>query len=105
MSKKESSKARKILFGAVVFWFTYLFLPFLAPILLKLGYSSTANFIYSVYSFLCHQRAERSMFLFGEKVSYSVDDLKEIGIDNFLESRSFRGNDDIGFKVAFCFRD
>jgi uncharacterized membrane protein len=98
-------KPRKIVLGISVFWFSYLSMPFLAPILMKLGYSTPANLIYTVYSVLCHQRAERSIFLFGEKASYSMNDLKTAGINSFMESREFEGTDAFGYKVAFCFRD
>lgn len=99
------AKARKILLGTTLFWFAYLIMPFLAPILLKLGYTKPANVVYTIYSILCHQRSERSMFLFGKETSPEINDFRNVGIDTLVESRNFRGDDDFGYKVAFCFRD
>src|SRR4030067_3545394 len=50
----------------------YAGLPFLAPIFMKLGWETPARVIYLVYSFLCHQLPQRSFFLFGSKVTYSL---------------------------------
>jgi uncharacterized membrane protein len=52
----------------------YAGLPFLAPILMANGYSMPANFIYSVYQFLCHQLPSRSYFVYGYQVAYCQRD-------------------------------
>ena len=61
--------------------FLYVFIPFLAPIFFKLGYSNIGEDINNVYVEFCHQRVERSVFLFGENglvKKYSVQELKDL---------------------------
>lgn len=54
--------------------------PWLAPTLMKLGATGPADFLYTIYSPLCHQFAFRSIFLYGEQPFYpreiSDSDLK-----------------------------
>lgn len=83
-------------------------LPFLAPVLMKFGWSGGGNAIYTFYSALCHQMAQRSFFLFGERTMYSIDQLPvtltgHTGTDTLL-LRNFRGNDALGWKVAWSDR-
>ena len=86
-------------------------LPFLAPVFMETGATGLGRLIYTVYSPTCHQLPERSYFLFGERAVYSVEDLGEAGaIPRGLgllerEILRFPGNDEIGYKVAFCERD
>ena len=40
-------------------------LPFLAPVFMEAGWTPLARGIYTAYSALCHQMAQRSFFLFG----------------------------------------
>ena len=93
------------------FVFIYVGLPFLAPILMKMGLDFPATVIYKAYSPLCHQFAFRSWFLFGEQVAYEAPQFKALtGIDpyNLLDrfaARDFVGNAVMGFKVAYCERD
>jgi uncharacterized membrane protein len=95
--------------------FIYVGLPFLAPVLMKVGAVFPAKVIYTIYTPLCHQLAFRSWFLFGEQSAYpralaSVPGLltydQAIGNENDLAAaRSFIGNETVGYKVAFCQRD
>jgi uncharacterized membrane protein len=83
-------------------------LPFLAPVLMKIGWSAGGNAIYTFYSALCHQMAQRSFFLFGEHGMYTLDQLPvaltgNTGTDTLL-LRNFRGNDVWGWKVAWSDR-
>ncbi len=48
----------------------YAGLPLLGPWLLAKGWTIPANAIYFAYSLTCHQRPERSFFLFGHKMCY-----------------------------------
>src|SRR5574338_1073568 len=62
-------------------WFSLLYglyvgLPFLAPLLMQWGAELPARLIYTIYSFLCHQLPERSYFLFGPKISYSLAEIQ-----------------------------
>lgn len=84
----------------------YAGLPFLAPILMKLGWEIPARVIYLVYSFLCHQLPQRSFFLFGSKVTYSLAEIQSIWQNtlNPLVLRQFIGNAETGWKVAWSDR-
>jgi uncharacterized membrane protein len=92
--------------------FLYVGLPFAAPMLMKVGATVPANLIYTAYSPLCHQFGFRSWFLFGEKAFYEASDpvWKTVGIDPFdlvarFKAKAFVGNEQMGFKVAYCERD
>lgn len=83
-------------------------LPFLAPVFMKLGWTGAGNAVYTVYSFLCHQMAQRSFFLFGEQAMYGPDQLPlalsgNTGTDTLL-LRNFRGSEILGWKVAWSDR-
>lgn len=96
----------------------YSLLPFLAPILMKIGWTGPARILYTPYKFTCHTLAYRSFFLFGEQMVYSRGDDPSSGGDfqrlsginpsspaGLLEAREFVGNDAMGFKTALCQRD
>ncbi|MEA3335672.1 MAG: DUF2085 domain-containing protein [Chloroflexota bacterium] len=88
--------------------FTYLIIPFLAPLLMQVGASGPARLIYTVYSPACHQLPDRSYFLFGEKPVYSLSELEESGVlesSNILLRRKYVGDETLGWKVALCERD
>jgi uncharacterized membrane protein len=83
-------------------------LPFVAPVFMKLGWTDVGNAIYTFYSFLCHQMAQRSFFLFGGHVMYSPDQMPvtltgNTGADALI-LRQFRGNAALGWKVAWSDR-
>lgn len=52
------------------FFFIFVGLPFLAPILLANGYADAANTIYMMYRTVCHQLPARSYFIAGEQVAF-----------------------------------
>ncbi len=104
----------------------YVTLPIVAPVLLKAGIEGPARVIYTVYSPLCHQMAQRSFFILGEQPAYPreiagtnytpieayIGDIPEyegVSPDNwpafFAASRSFTGNEVMGYKMALCERD
>jgi len=96
------------LFTFNTFFFFYVGLPILAPILMYLGAEWTAKIIYTVYRPLCHQLPQRSFFLFGPQLIYSKVELMELGGINIgLDpvTRAFVGNEAIGYKTALCQRD
>ncbi|MCD6424274.1 MAG: DUF2085 domain-containing protein [Anaerolineales bacterium] len=108
------SRRYMVIFNA--FTFLYVGLAFLAPVLMNGGRIGSANLIYSVYGRLCHQLSFRSWFLYGEQGAYPKEIAKlpnlityedATGNDPFdLEkAMRFRGNEELGFKVAFCQRD
>ncbi len=94
----------------------YLGLPVLAPVLMKTGASLPANVIYTAYSPLCHQLGFRSFFLFGEQPYYPRAAAGIAGVATFgqasgidendlLAARAFKGNSQMGYKIALCERD
>jgi len=98
----------------------YLGLPVLAPIFMRSGLQSPANFIYRSYSLVCHQLSYRSFFLFGEQVVYpraaadvqglltynQATGLSEASTSqDMYAARQFVGNDQVGYKIALCERD
>jgi uncharacterized membrane protein len=99
-----------------VFLLIYFGLPFLAPVLMKAGYTAAAQPIYSVYGATCHRLAFRSWFLFGEQPIYPREAANLEGYITYGEAtgldendlwtaRDFQGNEQMGYKVPFCQRD
>ncbi len=106
----------------------YVGLPILAPVLMHVGMTGPANLIYRAYSPMCHQLASRSFFLFGDQPAYpraitgsSLTPIEAYmpGIPEFanaspdpaqwstflMPARAFRGNEQMGYKMAICQRD
>jgi len=98
----------------------YVGLPFLAPVFMKVGATGPANVVYEAYSFVCHQLAFRSNFLFGDQFFYpraaaEVDGLmtynqvtglgESSSFQDLFAARAFVGDETIGYKVALCERD
>lgn len=84
----------------------WVFLPFFAPVFMKIGWDGTGNALYFLYSFFCHQLPERSFFLFGRSSMYSLPEIQEVWrntIDPFV-LRRFIGNAAMGWKVAWSDR-
>ncbi len=61
------------------FFFLYVGLPFLAPVLLVNGYTGAANTIYGFYQAACHQLPSRSYFILGEQVAFCQRDVAIYG--------------------------
>jgi uncharacterized membrane protein len=96
--------------------FLYVFLAFLAPIFMKLGWEGTGTSIYKFYRPFCHQLAYRSFFLFGEQPYYpreltgmeTVKFYEEVTGNNPYDLNSARellGDEYLGYKLALCQRD
>jgi uncharacterized membrane protein len=105
----------------------YAGIPFVAPVAMHFGQTGIANVIYSVYSPLCHQFTFRSWFLFGQQTAYPRQlagvpgqtfeqaagadpsfagiDLTTMNTAMIFAAKAFRGDDQMGWKVAFCERD
>ena len=106
----------------------YVGLPILAPVLMNAGITGPANLLYRAYSPMCHQLASRSFFLFGEQPAYpraiagssltpieafmpDIPEFAEASADPaqwstfLLPARAFRGNEQMGYKMALCQRD
>lgn len=81
-------------------------LPFLAPFFMRIGWNLPGSIIYTIYSFLCHQLPERSFFLFGPKLSYTLPEIQSAWQMTFdpMILRQFVGNPQMGWKVAWSDR-
>ncbi len=112
----EAQRGIVVLADRFVFWlskhwlavfntlaFLYVGLPVLAPALMAIGVGGAARVIYLVYDPLCNQLPQRSWFLFGPQVSYTLPELVPWIGDNPLAS-SFVGNAAVGYKMALCQR-
>jgi uncharacterized membrane protein len=114
LSAKPSSNFKKVMNTLIQRWITVylvllgilLVMPFLAPIFMYAGLTSIGGFIYFFYSFLCHQLPERSFFMYGSQVMYSLDELQRAGADvgSLLSLRKFIGTPELGWKVAWSDR-
>ena len=84
----------------------YTGLPFLAPFLMHIGWTSSGSAIYTIYSLLCHQLPQRSFFLFGNRFTYSLIEIQSVweNSTNPLVLRKFIGNPEMGWKVAWSDR-
>lgn len=95
-------------------WFTlfgviagvYVILPFLAPVFMQIGWTGAGRMIYFIYSWLCHQLPQRSFFLFGTHLTYSLAEVQNAwqNTNNPLILRQFIGNPTLGWKVAWSDR-
>jgi uncharacterized membrane protein len=95
--------------GFVIFLLVYglwVIAPFLAPVLMHIGWTGAGKAIYFIYSFFCHQLPERSFFLFGEKTMYSLTEIQAAWQDtvNPILLRQFIGNAAMGWKIAWSDR-
>lgn len=90
----------------LVIYGLWVFIPFLAPVFMHIGWTGVGKAIYFVYSFFCHQLPERSFFLFGEKTMYSLNEIQAAWQDtiNPLILRRFIGDETMGWKIAWSDR-
>jgi hypothetical protein len=80
-------------------------LPFLAPVAMAIGWTWLGKLIYVMYIPFCHQLPQRSWFLFGSKLTYSLDEIAQVY--PFLDPwrlRFFYGTAGMGWKVAWSDR-
>jgi uncharacterized membrane protein len=84
----------------------WVFLPFFAPVFMKIGWSGMGKAIYFIYSFFCHQLPERSFFLFGQKTMYTLPEIQFAWQNtiNPMILRQFIGNENMGWKIAWSDR-
>lgn len=84
----------------------WIFVPFLAPLFMHIGWTGAGKAIYFMYSFFCHQLPERSYFLFGQKTMYSLSEIQSAwkNTDDFMILRQFTGNATLGWKIAWSDR-
>jgi len=78
-------------------------LPAAPPVLMASGRPWLGQILYTIYSPLCHQLPERSFFLFGSHIAYTLQELEHLlGSDVPLR---YIGDPIIGYKIAVCQRD
>lgn len=84
----------------------WVFMPFLAPVFMHLGWTGAGKAVYFIYSFFCHQLPERSFFFFGAKPMYSLTEIQSAwqNTANPMILRQFIGNEALGWKVAWSDR-
>ncbi len=83
----------------------FVFLPFLAPVLMANGWSTLGHLIYQLYMPFCHQLPQRSWFLFGEQLTYTLDDIRQVHpYTDMWQLRAFMGSPEMGWKVAWSDR-
>jgi uncharacterized membrane protein len=130
-AKRQKSENRRIVvfLDRCVFWlskhwlaifntlaFLYVGLPILSPVLLYLGLEGPGGLIQNMYKPpICHQLPQRSWFLFGPKLAYSLPELMDyFGIEPHLRQlddiqavyiATKYGEPGLGYKVALCQRD
>lgn len=89
----------------IIFYGTWVWLPFLAPVFMHTGWTGAADALYFVYSFFCHQLPERSLFFFGPQTMYSLQDIGKVwSTESQLVLRQFVGTPEMGWKMAWSDR-
>ena len=85
-----------------------------APVLEKFGWHNASSLIYTVYGNFCHQFAFRSWFFFGRQAYYPAENAEglltyqkafHLSADDLFAARDLIGNEEMGYKMAFCQRD
>jgi uncharacterized membrane protein len=105
-SRSASALVRNWMLLFTVLYGIFVGLPFLAPVFMRLIWNGAARAIYFVYSFFCHQLPERSFFLFGNKLMYTLAEIQSAWQpgNNPMVLRQFIGNLEMGWKVAWSDR-
>jgi uncharacterized membrane protein len=93
------------LFWVLVALFIFVGLPFLAPAVMAIGWTPVGEILYALYSPFCHQLPQRSWFLFGPQLTYSLDEIYRVHpAGDAWNLRSFHGTPEMGYKVAWSDR-
>jgi len=80
-------------------------LPFLAPVAMAGGWTGLGELLYTFYSLTCHQLPQRSWFLFGEKLTYTLPEIQSVySTADPWQLRFFYGTPAMGWKVAWSDR-
>ncbi len=84
----------------------WIWLPWLAPVFMHIGWDGPGRVLYFIYSFFCHQLPERSFFLFGQQPMYSLSEIQAVwqNTTNPLVLRQFVGNAAMGWKLGWSDR-
>jgi uncharacterized membrane protein len=89
---RVAARIDSVVLAAARFWMwpllllgiIYTGLPLLAPVLATHGHTLLARGIYDVYRLVCHQRADRSFHLDGQKMAFCERDLAIYGTATLL---------------------
>lgn len=81
-------------------------LPWLAPVFMQTGWTGAGRAIYLLYATQCHQLPQRSFFLFGPQLMYTLPEIQAawFATDDAQILRQFVGNPEMGWKVAWSDR-
>lgn len=83
-------------------------LVLLPPILMQMGADNVAQFLYRMLGLLCHQRADRSFYLFGESLLYPKETIwQQLEFDKVFAinpANRFTCSDSLGCKFGVCAR-
>jgi uncharacterized membrane protein len=80
-------------------------LPFIAPMAYHWGYPRVGRAIHLLYTPFCHQLPQRSWFLFGPQLTYTVAEIADVaGTENAAQLRYFFGSPALGWKTAWSDR-
>ena len=98
--------ARHWLFILNLLLFIWVGLPWLAPVFMHWGWTQAAHAIYFIYSLQCHQLPERSFFLVGQQIMYTLPEIQKAwrASDDMFVLRQFIGNAEMDWKVAWSDR-
>jgi uncharacterized membrane protein len=79
--------------------------PFLAPVLMARGWTALGALVYQLYAPFCHQLPQRSWFLFGPKLTYTLAEIEQVyPAADAWSLRAFVGTPELGWKVAWSDR-
>ena len=107
---------RNYMLLAILLILVYIAGAFLVPVFQYYGFNIPANIGYRFYSTVCHQFAFRSWFLFGDQSFYPLnkagvqtdgtyEEISGNSPQDIESARQFKGNADMGYKIALCQRD
>lgn len=83
----------------------FVFVPFLAPAAMAAGWLGLGHWIYWLYMPFCHQLPQRSWFLFGPKLTYTITEIQQVyPYTDEGHLRLFYGTPELGWKVAWSDR-
>ena len=81
----------------------YALLPVVAPVLMATGHPGLGRLLHTLYGLTCHQLPERSFFLLGSRLTYTLRQLQEL-LGPAVPLR-YPGDAIVGYKVVVCERD
>ncbi len=91
-----------LLLGGLMVFVT---VPFLAPVAMAAGWTGLGKLIYTAYIPFCHQLPQRSWFLFGPKLTYTLAEINQVyPYTDPWRLRFFYGTPEMGWKVAWSDR-